>query len=250
VLAPAALADDARPPAPAPAPAQAPIRTVSASNVPPPEPKLAPRPRIDVAKLPERCRAIGKRASASIAAQAVPANIALAGCVADDALAKLVLIDSGESIAAIDEAVIPALERLDDVAATADPAHRVMALAAKIQLYTSMITRMQSSVPPPASQTNEALGLRASRMQIVEQLVTPWREQALEQHRAIVELAKAHPDLMRHPVAAVTIRDSRDRIAKQIAMAPATPPRPPEQADDEADAPSDPAPDKDPGASD
>ena len=213
--------DPAPTPAPTPAPAEdAPVRSVSAANVSPPK-KLAANGLgvITVSQQPAKCRDIAKRATAPARAQALPARVSLANCLADVSVANLELIDGAAAILEIDDAIAPSLAYLDEVVREGEPQHKVMAHAARAQLYANVSSRMRSTVPAPASSTPEALALRDSRLKLVEQMLAPWREEQLVSHQAIVDLAKANPALSKNQIAANAIRASRDHVAQHQAVA-------------------------------
>lgn len=172
---------------------------------------------LEVEDLPERCRPIAKRIEGPSAVQRMSARIALAGCLADVAIAPLSLIDGQESVVALDEAVGPAMALLDGVAQSKDAAMQIMALRAKADLFGTMIARMQRTVPRPKRSTFENDSLYDTRKKIVDGLVTPWRDRAREAHQAIVEIAEAHPELVRNPVATASIRESRRQLKSPVA---------------------------------
>jgi hypothetical protein len=216
LLAPVAFADGASEPLP-PLPG---VRTVVAPTPPsavPPAPTPAPVVSLTPIVLDEttaRCKPLAKRASVPSFAQQLSARIALASCIADARIEPLSLIDGQESVLAIEEAVQPAFAMLDEVVDTGDASVKVMALRAKADLYTMMSMRMMSTVPAPANTTPEAASLRETRRQIVDGMIMPWHERSRETHRAIVDLGKKHPELVRNPVVQTAIRDSQRQLAQ------------------------------------
>ncbi|MDB4962927.1 MAG: hypothetical protein JWP01_2926 [Myxococcales bacterium] len=216
----AAKSDGAEAPAANAPAADAPVRSVSAASVTSPRPRL---PNgliaITVAELPELCRDSGKRALNPNLVQALPARISLANCVSDAKINALQLIDGNESIVAIEEAIAPSIELLDDVAAQSDAASKVMALHAKAQLYSNATSRMLKTVPATNQSTQESQALRDARRAILEAMMAPWREKQLEAHQAVVDVAKLNPQLAKNPVAQAAIADSRQRVAQAGSVA-------------------------------
>jgi len=186
----------------------------AAAQPPTPAVKLTP---IDLTETPERCHPIAKRAAVVNLVQALSARISLASCIADARFSELTLIDGQDSITAMDEAAAPSIAMLDEVAAAPDPVTQVMATHAKAQLLQTMINRMTQTVLVAADARPEAQALRETRRAIMQELLTPWRKQALAIHSAIDELGRTHPTLVRNPVALAAIRDSRERLARPVA---------------------------------
>jgi hypothetical protein len=209
LLAPVAFADGPNQPL-APDPA---IRTVSAA--PPATVALSP---IVLDETTARCKPLAKRASVPSLAQQLAARIALASCIADARIGPLSLIDGQESVLAIEEAVQPAFAMLDGVIEAGDASVKVMALRAKADLYATMCMKMMNTVPAPANTTPEAASLRETRRQIVDGMIMPWHDRSREAHRAVVDLGKKHPELVKNPVVQTAIRDSERQLA-QLAQA-------------------------------
>jgi len=201
LLAPAALAD--RAPAP-----RAPTQPVAP---PPPAITLA---AIDRATVPEPCKPIAQQAMTANLAAALSARISLASCMTDRAIAALALCDCGESILAIDAAVAPAIALLDDAIAKADAATVAIAQHTKGELYTGFATRLHATLPPPAAGASAAeVTLHDLRGQTLEAQLTPWRDTARTAFQQVLDLAQAHPEVTRNPVAATALRDSQRRLA-------------------------------------
>lgn len=177
-------------------------------------PPLAPIVERDT---PERCRPLAKRANVPEVSQAMSARIALAGCIADARVAELSLIDGQESMLAIDAVVAPPLALLDSVIEAGDPSTKIMALRAKADLYTQLAAKMMNTVPAPANTSPEAATLRELRRQIVDAMVMPWREQVRAAHQTIVDLGRAHPELIRNPVVQGAIQNSERELAIALA---------------------------------
>ena len=198
----------------APPPADAGPPAASTTVVVVQRPQLA---TIVIEDLPERCKLLAKRTSAASLALQLSSRIALATCLADARSAPLQLIDGPESVLALEQAAEQAFAILDNVAEVGDPAVKILALRAKADLYAAMAARMASTVPPAASATPEAAGLRDTRRQIVEGMTMPWRERGRELHEAIVELGRRNPQLARNAVAQSAIRDSERQLAVPVA---------------------------------
>jgi hypothetical protein len=180
---------------------------------------------IDAAAIPAPCKPLATQALAeatSVVATAAPAalsaRIALAACIADRAVAPIALCDCGASIVAVDQAVKPAIEVLDDVIAKGDPAIQVMAGHAEGQLYTGLVARLAATLPKVGPQTTESeVALNDMRKQTLDAQLAPWRETAMTSFQHVVELAKAHPELARNAVVATAVRDSQQRLAAEVA---------------------------------
>lgn len=203
-------ATPSRPPAPATAPTSAGAR---ASTSPPAEARSR-LPAIDLAQVPLRCRATAVRANGSNLRLVMPARISLASCVFHEKVAVLALLDTQESVIALDQAAGPSLAYLDEVIARGEPAFQAIAHHAKGQLYTSMATRMRNTVPPSTDPRPEAVALRDSRLAIVDAMIAPWRDQALDAHRAVVAVVGATPALAHDRSVQPLVRESRALLAE------------------------------------
>jgi len=219
LFAPVALADHtpagarATPPT---APTGAP-RPRAAAPIAPPAPvvQLAP---IDPATVPEACQPLARQAATPALALALSARISLASCMAERAVAPIALCDCGESIAAIDEALVPAIVLLDDVVAKADPATQMIADHTEGELYAGLSVKLLATLPKLSPDAAEAeVNLRDLRKQTLEAQLAPWRESAMTSFQHVVELAKANPEVAGRPVVAAAVRDSEQRLASDVA---------------------------------
>jgi len=228
LIASAARADRAPAPAPATrpaasraAPAAAPGGTARATPAGPAAPvvpavQLVP---IELASVPEACRSLAKQAIAQRVPAAFATRISLASCMADRAIEPLPLCDCGESIAAVDAAVAPAIAVLDDVIANADPATAMIAAHAEGQLYAGFATRLLATLPRPGPEASEAeAALHDVRKQGLDAQLAAWRDTAMSAFQRTVELAKAHPELANRPVVAAAVRDSEQQLAADVAQ--------------------------------
>jgi hypothetical protein len=213
-LAPLAAAD--RSTAPTARPPAAPTRAASAPPpAAPPAPVLA---AIDPQTVPDACKPLMKSARSPNLPVAVPARISLASCMADRAVSSLSLCDCADSIQALDAAVAPAIAILDDAIAAGDPAAQVIGEHTEGQLYAGLSIRLHATVPrvnPGASP--EEVALHDVRTETLEAQLAPWREAANTAFQAVIEVAKAHPDVARNPVVATAVRDSEQRLAADVA---------------------------------
>jgi hypothetical protein len=214
------------------APAQRPATQPRATQAPAQQPTAQPpgarspgaqRPMVlapvDLTEVPVPCKPQAKQALAPNLSIALSARISLASCIADHAIAPLSLCDCGDSIAAIDAAVKPAMTMLDDVISNADPAIQVIAEHAEGKLYTGFATRMLATLPPVAPGASEAEAtLHDMRKQTLEAQLAPWREAAMASFQHVVDLAKAHPELATSPTTATAVRDSQQRLAADVAV--------------------------------
>jgi hypothetical protein len=200
------------------APAQPPTAQSPGARPPSAQPPVQLAP-IDLTQIPAECKPQAKQVLAPNLAVALSARIALASCMVDRAIAPLSLCDCGDSIAAIDTAAKPAIAILDDVIANADPSIQVIAEHTEGQLYTGFVTRMLATVPAVAPGASEAeTTLRDMRKQTLDAQLAAWREAALASYQHVVELAKAHPELATLPATATAVRDSRQRLAADVAL--------------------------------
>lgn len=182
---------------------------------------------IDLTTVPQACRAQVKQAQAPVLAVALAARIALARCMADQAIAPLSLCDCGESIVAIDAATAPAIAILDDVIANGDEATRLLAEHAQGQLYTGLVTRMVATLPRPGPGATDAeFALRDIRSQTLEAQLAPWREAALAAYQNAFDIGKANTRLASNPAVASALRDSQQQLAAGVATRPAAAPAP------------------------
>ena len=221
LLAPAAFAG----PAPSIPRAQPPTaqRPVTAAKGAPAAPVVPPTPvihliPIDLATVPASCRTLASQAVAPNVPAALTARIALAGCLSEQAIAPLSLCDCGESIAAVDTAVAPAIALLDDVIGNADPATQVLAEHAEGALYVSFSQKLLATLPKVGPEAAEAeVSLREIRRQTLDAQLAPWREAAMTSFQHVVEVVKAHSELTANPAVASAARDSEQQLAATIA---------------------------------
>jgi len=225
LFAPLAVADRApsstratppTPPAAGKAQPRAPGAPAVAATPPAPPPvRLAP---IDLATVPEACQSLAKQAVAPTLQVALSARVSLASCLAEHAVSPLELCDCGDSVAAIDKAVAPAIALLDDVVDNADPATQMIAEHTEGELYAGFSLRLLATLPKLAPEATEAeQSLRDLRKQTLEAQLTPWREAAMTAFQHVVELSKDHPAAAALPVVAAAVRDSEQRLAADVA---------------------------------
>ena len=230
VLAPAVHAEHsahAAPPQTSPAPR--PVQPAAPAGQPAPRPGQAarpaplppPLPSIDLAAVPEPCKALAKQAVAPSVSTALSARISLAGCMADRAIAPLTLCDCAASIAEVDAAVAPALRVLDDAIAVADPVNQILAEHAEAKLFAGFAARLVATLPQPSPGAAESeLALRDLRKQTLDAQLAPWREAALASYQHVVDVAKAHPEIAGQPAVAAALRDSQQHLAAEAADRP------------------------------
>ena len=181
---------------------------------------------IELAALPERCRGMARRATSAQPAEALPARVALAGCVAEAAFDGLSLLDCQDSVIAVDDAAAPSFALLASVIAAGDPAHQLAAEHARAELYLAMIARMAATVPAPAEPTDAARALHATRTELLDALLAPWRDHAAHAYERVVAIAKANPRLARDAAAQAAVRASQrylDAHPRPAAAAPQDP---------------------------
>lgn len=214
-LAPLAAAD--RSPAPTVRPPGTLVRAAA-----PPRPAAPPAPvlaAIDPQTVPDACKPLMKSAQSPSLAVAVSSRISLASCMADRAVAPLTLCDCGDSIQAVDAAIAPAVAILDDAIAAGDPASQAIGNHSEGQLYAGLAVRLHATVPKVNPAANpEEVALHDVRTETLEAQLAPWREAAATAFQAVIEVAKAHPDVARNPVVASAVRDSEQRLAADVAI--------------------------------
>jgi hypothetical protein len=208
----AALADRAPAPPASQSPASPPLASPPSSQ---PSARLAP---LEQSAIPEPCRPLAKQAQAPSLAAALSARISLASCMAERAVAPLALCDCGASILAVDTAVAPALAVLDGVIEAGDPAIQVLAEHTRGQLLAGFAARLLATLPTPGPGADNAeITLRDMRKQTLEAQLAPWRDAARAAFQRVVELAGAHPELASNPAVMTAVRDSRQRLAAEVA---------------------------------
>ena len=225
LLAATAFADRApaqRPTAPARAPqpqAQPPATPPRGAQTPAPPAPMVQLAPIDLTVIPDPCKPQAKQALASSLSKALSARTSLASCIAERAIAQLLLCDCADSIIAIDTAVKPAMALLDDVIDNGDTATKLIAEHAEGQLYLGFATRMLATLPAVGPNASDAeVTLRDMRKQTLEAQLAPWREAAMAAFQHVVDLAKAHPELATSPATATAVRDSQQRLAADVAV--------------------------------
>lgn len=220
----AAPGDAARPPAPAAQAVAAPSAAAAVKPATTPAVNLTP---INLTETPERCHPIAKRAGGANLLQVLSARISLASCIADAKFSELKLIDGQDSITEMDAVALPSFAMLDEVVAAAtDPVTKVMATHAKAQLLIAMTNRMIQTVTSTVAATQEAQALRESRRALMQELLTPWRDRTRDVYMAVDEIAKAHPTVVKNPVAVAAIRDSREQLQRAVAVQTSAEPSP------------------------
>lgn len=139
------------------------------------------------------------------------AAISTANCMIRHRTKGLILTPSAQSVRDLDNAVAPAIQILERVIATADPAHAVLARYAELDLYEGNTARLLAALPPPAQHMNGRQEYEYDKhVAAADALTQPWRESALEARRSIAAAVRAHPDMSRRdPVLAYAIANSR-----------------------------------------
>jgi hypothetical protein len=227
LFAPAAFAAPGHAPPPS-RPAAQPTATSPAPDAAKPATPAVNLTPINLTETPERCHSIAKRAAGANLLQVLSARISLASCIADAKFSEMQLIDGQDSITAMDEVALPSFAMLDEVVAAAtDPVTKVMATHAKAQLLHVMINRMTQTVTSSVAATPDAQALRETRRQIMQELLTPWRDRTREVYLQVDEIAKANPTIVKNPVAVAAIRDSREQLQRSVASATQTAPEAP-----------------------
>jgi len=109
-------------------------------SAPPDASRLRP---LAMAELPERCRDLARVPASVIPDPDMAAHVSVANCMAEEAMARLVLQPDAPSIAALDGSAQPSVEILDDVITHGSPRWQLIADTAKADLYRGMTVRMR-----------------------------------------------------------------------------------------------------------
>lgn len=174
-----------------------------------PPPAAPPVPELP-ADIPDACAPNAKLAASPVPSIGLAAKIALASCLADVNLKQLSLVDSELSVRQLDTATKPSVDLYDQVAAAGEPTWQIVALHAEAELLSSLVTRMQATVPV-AGTTDEAIALHDMRVSMLDPLLQPWRERAHQAFGDIARVSKAHPELAKNPVVQSALRESEQR---------------------------------------
>lgn len=141
--------------------------------------QLRPLP---ISELPERCRELATvPASALIAEPDLAAHVSVASCRAEDAMGQLALRRDMPSIAALDAAVQPSLQILDDVIEHGTARWQLIAGVAKADLYRGMVVRMRNVVPGGNAPGN------------FEATLTTWLDGASRASREAADIGRREP---------------------------------------------------------
>jgi hypothetical protein len=155
---------------------------------------------LDPAMVPEQCRSLA-------VGFALEAKISVASCLARLNLADVHPTDTTSSYAALNDAVRPSIQLLDEVIASGDPTATIEALHTKADLIDGMVVRMRNSAPPsPWNATPEQVELSNQRHDAIEVAIVDWRVESQNTYQRIVNLAATHPELADNPVVAADIR--------------------------------------------
>jgi hypothetical protein len=137
-----------------------------------PVPGLDPLPSV----IPAHCAALAKVPdSATIPGPTLAAHVSVANCMAEVGMNAVAQTGDDASIAKLDEAVATSIDILDSVIRAGDPYWKVVAEAAKLDTYDSMIVRERVSIPASDFAAHAAL----------EPKLVRWQEDAKETLAAI-----------------------------------------------------------------
>ncbi|HSD86496.1 MAG TPA: hypothetical protein VLB44_03240 [Kofleriaceae bacterium] len=169
-------------------------------------------PLVNISTVDPVCRRLARiPANTGVSGPQYAAAISTANCMIRHRSQRLVLTPSPQSVRDLDNAVATAVQILETVIATGDPAHAVLARYAELDLYEGNTARLLASVTPSPRQMN---GMQAyeyyKNVSAADDLTQSWRESALEVRRSIAAAVRAHPDLAnRDPVLAYAVAHSR-----------------------------------------
>jgi hypothetical protein len=182
-------------------------------------------PAIDVEIIPKACAGVARQANNPRVQFALSARVTLAECLANDALrATQDLIDSQDSIAALDDGMARSFALLDQAIATDNARLVVVAQHAKGAIYAAMTTRMLKAVPPlPASPSDDMVQLRNQRTAVLATWMQPWRDKQHEAFAAVVTVVQQHPALQSDATLTAPIADSKQQLSREPAVVAAAP---------------------------
>lgn len=206
-----ASAPEAAPPEPANEP---PVRVVSA--------KVKGLAGLDVDALPEKCKPLAKRAKSTKVLVSMPIRVSLANCLAEARMTGIVLVDSQDSVLALEAATEDSFGLLSEAYTQGDLPTRIMARHAEGELYNGMLVRMMGTIPP-AGTGEAALALHETRKQLLDTFLAPWRQKAHLAFNYVVEMGRANPKLVAsNPVVKTAVRTSQQRMSATGATATAS----------------------------
>lgn len=184
-------------------------------------PLISPAAKLPVIhEVPKACADSGRLANSPRVQLALSARVTLAECMANETLrAQKDLIDSQDSIAALEAGMAKSFELLDQAIATDDPKLVVVAQHAKGAIYAAMTQRMLAAVPPlPPSPTTEQVQLRSSRAAVLATWMQPWRDKQHEAFAAVIATVQQHEKLATDPVLANAIADAKRKLQSEPAV--------------------------------
>lgn len=178
-----------------------------------------------VGEVPKACASAGHLADNPRPQFALAARITLAECMANDALkAQTDLIDSQDSIAALEDGMAPSLALLDQAIATRDAKLVILGEHAKGAIYAAMTVRMQQAVPPlPASPSDEQVQLRNQRVAVLATWMQPWKDKQHAAFTRVGAVVQEHPRLANDAVVANAIADARKHLQNEPTVVAAAP---------------------------
>jgi hypothetical protein len=165
--------------------------------------------------VPAPCKVLAKDAASPSINRALSAKIALASCLADHKLKPLILCDCEASVLDLNAATQLALALLDDAYTKGDAAMKILARQAKGDLLSSLVQRMQATIPAVVTPTAEAVALRDTRLDLLQPMVEPWQVQARSAYTDVDRIAKANPQLAKNPAVLAAVRASRTKLGAQ-----------------------------------
>ena len=172
---------------------------------------------LDETSIPEQCRELSKAAASQSIGRAMSARISLANCLLDHKLKPLVLCDCEQSVREVEAAAALSLMIIDELIEVGDPATKILALGAKGDIHSGLATRMISTVPPPVNNTEEAVALRETRMQLLQPHVEPWQVQARAAYQSLDQLARQNPQLAKNQAVLAVVRSARTKVGQGVA---------------------------------
>jgi hypothetical protein len=169
-------------------------------------------PLVDMSTVDAPCRVMARIPSnAIISGPSYDAAISTANCMVMARTRGLELTPTADSVAALDDAVAPAIEILDRVIKTGDAEHKIIALYSKAGIFEGNAARMLSALPRLSPQMGSKEVVDHYReVRVTDELTQPWRHRGLECRRQIGRLASRDPQVVvRDPVIAYMVAASR-----------------------------------------
>jgi len=154
-------------------------------------------PLVDIREVDGACRPLAAiPLDTTIARPGLDAALSTASCLVTVRTRGLVLTASFDSLAALRDAVAPAIRILDRVIEVGDPEHAVLAEYAKSDIYDGNANRIMNAVPHLSPQIGRGeVRDHEQAVAAADRLTQALRQRAADCRRAIAKLVVLHPEL-------------------------------------------------------